>query len=88
MIVGAAVKRGEHIWTGWCHSTVIEDMGKIGACSVDDPVRQDEQGFVNSAGDFLDRNEAFKDAVKSGQIDNPKDGKEHRLFSEDLWWRV
>lgn len=47
------------------------------------------QGFVDEAGRFLNRREAYELAVSTGQIDrsrhppNSYDGDE--LFSEDLW---
>lgn len=44
-------------------------------------VGQHEQGFLDSAGRFLSREEAADVAYKAGQIDHPKSG----LFSEDLW---
>ena len=85
MIVGAAIRRDGKIWTGWRHGEIIKQMGQEGACAVGNPVRSEEQGFVNQLGEFLTRKEAFKHAVQSEQIDDPGDDKEHNLYSEDLW---
>ncbi len=41
----------------------------------------DEQGFVTSAGRFVDRSEARRIAVDAGQTNT----KHSHLFSEDLW---
>jgi hypothetical protein len=85
MIVGAAVKRDEKVWTGWRHSHIIKEMAEAGACAVGNPVKSNEQGFVNQLGEFLTREEAFKNAVESGQLEDPGGNKEHKLTSEDLW---
>jgi hypothetical protein len=42
------------------------------------------QGFVDDAGDFLDRREALGAALFAGQIKRKK-GVLSELFSEDLW---
>ena len=52
--------------------------------AVDDGVKyvgQHEQGFLDSTGRFLTREEAAAVAFEAGQIDRPTPG----LFSEDLW---
>lgn len=41
------------------------------------------QGFITSAGRFVNRIEAFEVAWRAGQLDETKKGPE--LFSEDLW---
>lgn len=42
------------------------------------------QGFVDSTGAFLNREEAFRVAARSSQID-PEACHTRELFSEDLW---
>lgn len=48
----------------------------------------DVQGFVDEDGVFLNRTDAMKRAVETGQLKR-RPGKEHyqgpELFSEDLW---
>lgn len=44
----------------------------------------DEQGFLTSDGQFVDRNEACIIAREAGQIET-KHGPDDMLFSEDLW---
>ena len=41
------------------------------------------QGFLTTKNRFVDREEGCKIAIKSGQVNNKKDGEE--LFSEDLY---
>lgn len=42
------------------------------------------EGFLTSAGTFVDRETALELAIKSGQYNAPAAGK-RELFSEDLW---
>lgn len=45
-----------------------------------------EQGFLTEKGEFLDRYEAYDEAVHCGQIaDKRKSNEAKELFSEDLW---
>lgn len=53
--------------------------GKVGK-------ERDTQGFVDEAGKFLTRKEAFVLATESGQINRRKGGYDGPdLYSEDLW---
>jgi len=52
------------------------------ADGADVPIEQYRQGFVDSAGRFLLREEAKRVAVEAGQV--PDDGR-RELYSEDLW---
>jgi hypothetical protein len=45
------------------------------------PIRQGEQGFLTSEGDFVDRRWAAQIAFQAGQIIELK----AKLYSEDLW---
>jgi len=50
------------------------------------PEAFEDQGFITSTGRYVERDEALKIAIESGQpmIDHPS--RHHRwLFSEDLW---
>lgn len=42
------------------------------------------EGFLTSAGTFVDRENALELAIKAGQYNAPAEGK-RELFSEDLW---
>ena len=44
-----------------------------------------EQGFLTTAGRFVDRDEAWPIAEAAGQCVNDHVGPERHLFSEDLW---
>lgn len=49
-----------------------------------------EQGFLNSQGSFLNRKEAYGEALRCGQlsattISTKEDHLEHELYSEDLY---
>lgn len=61
------------------HHDVIRIMTEAG--SVDKPGRV--QGFLTSCGVFVTRYQAAKLAMRAGQIEKPKWGRE--LYSEDLW---
>ena len=79
MITQAAVKLGGVIYTlpkPARHHDILHDMyQKLGRAPLA------EQGFLNDNGDFLNRTEAAKEALKCAQI-----AKEVTvLFSENLW---
>lgn len=45
-----------------------------------------EQGFLNSKGEFLDRHDAYEEALKCNQIkQNNAHAVSKLLYSEDLW---
>lgn len=48
-------------------------------------VDNDEQGFLDESGHFLDRVEALASARLFGQIKDETDIRAGQLFSEDLW---
>ena len=47
------------------------------------PIRQEADGFVDNHFNFLNREEALKLAIKTGQVKSSHNGRE--LYSEDLW---
>lgn len=85
-IVGPAIRtaRGE-LWSERIpasHYSVSEKMRTAGFAA---PLAPDnEQGFVTSVGDFVNRREAYKIAEAAGQIVNQMSGG-RELFSEWLW---
>lgn len=48
-------------------------------------VNNDEQGFLDDAGNFLNRKQALVHALMNDQVKDPNDIKAGRLFSEDVW---
>ena len=62
------------------HHDVIALMRNLG---IPAPIRG-LQGFITSAGRFVDRMEAATIATVAGQI-KEKTGPTHVLFSEDMW---
>ena len=51
------------------------------------PEAQHDQGFVTSAGDYVDRQRAWTIAVEAGQLLEraPTDHRGGTLYSEDVW---
>lgn len=45
----------------------------------------EEQGFLDSDGAFLNRKQALDVALAAGQVLDPANIRAGRLFSEDLW---
>lgn len=85
MIVAAAIKIGDIICSmpppNRHHNIIHSLSGQFSLIRV-----FGKQGFVDHEGTFKTRKEAYKEAVRCGQI---KDGdgynKNTGLFSEDLW---
>lgn len=64
------------------HADVIREMAKSG---MEPAVRLGmEQGFLDSDGRFVTREEAFQIAAEAGQI-RSHTGPDGMLFSEDVW---
>lgn len=79
MIFAAAIKYRGKIYTGQRHYQIIRDIIKLGYNKV-----VGEQGFINTDGEFLNREDAAKEALRCGQIKKLKYHSK-QLFSEDLW---
>ena len=82
-VVAAAVQLGDEIHTlppPKRHHHVLWKMDADGLNAMD-PAQV--QGFIDQAGQFLDRLEAANVAIAAGQIDALQ--WPPRLFSEDLW---
>lgn len=82
MIIKAAIKRisDGKVWAGHRHLDCFE-----GVFIEEGDLTGLIRGFVTDTGEFLDRKEAFKHAVICNQIEDPKDGKERALISDDLY---
>ena len=80
VIMHAAViaENGYLIFIGKCHSDCFHQAANI---SVKMSKKAENQGFVTSKGNFVNRKEAAKIAFLAGQINEP----EEILFSEMLW---
>ncbi len=81
MIVQAAIRHEGQVYTGRRHIKILEKMIRVPR--IRKAVSLGEQGFVNDENMFLTRQEASKEALECGQIDErPLGGK---LNSEMLW---
>lgn len=73
------------VFCGYRHIHCIHQMVAIaGKRSVWSEVGEYVQGFLTDTNRFVDRKEAAKIAIDSGQIDN-LNNKKIRLYSEDLY---
>lgn len=86
-IVEAAIRIGDRVWTGHRHHnvfhTILKETGKS-AYDIEKKLGiRHEQGFITDTGEFLDRIEAAKIALESGQIE--KLNHPPNLYSEDLY---
>lgn len=79
VLVLAAIKRGGRILTGKRHSDCINQAIASGWYK---PITQEEQGFVDSCGNYYNRKYALNYAKIIGQV---KEDHKGPLFSEDLW---
>ncbi len=50
-----------------------------------EPMEENEQGFLDEEGNFLNRIEALAHALAHNQVLDPDNIRAGRLFSEDLW---
>lgn len=80
IIVAAAIKERNGTFYGTRHGAIIRQM--VSCHNYTKVVG--EQGFLTSAGRFLNREDAAKLAIASGQIKELK-FSQRDLFSEDLW---
>jgi hypothetical protein len=76
-IVAAAIREGACVFTGPHHATIIH---YIVQCAGIKPVKG-EQGFMTSAGRFVNRYQARRIALNAGQVNTLADS----LLSEELW---
>ena len=80
-IVNAAMMHEGKMWTGRRHYEIIRDIVEGTGVSR----AKGEQGFVTDKGKFVNRSEALKIAISSGQVEEGKTINRKHLFSEDLW---
>jgi len=82
MIVKAAVKVGDNLYTGRRHSECIHAAIIAGE---DSPITQRMQGFVDDTGEFMLRKMARWHAVECGQLPDNETRRDKPLISEELW---
>jgi hypothetical protein len=79
----AAIKDPDgKVWTGKRHGHVVRTI--VQATGVKQVGWGYEQGFVTQSGEFVDRKEAERRALASGQL-RPQDVDGDELYSEDLY---
>ena len=93
MIICAAIKVKDTVICGYRHADCYETLHKLNpqlsreAISTPDAV---VEGFLASHNDFLDRFDAYTEAIRCGQLsfivlENKREHNENMLFSEDLY---
>lgn len=85
MIVAAALKRGNLVYSAprpARHGDVMRLVDETHG-DMHEPFLPDEQGFLTSAGRFVNRRLATSIAVRAEQIIDPQWPPD--LYSEDLW---
>jgi hypothetical protein len=66
------------------HHHVIRDIAeRLGIAYVD--ARDEDQGFLDQSGRFLNRTDALVSALAFGQVKDPAKIIGGRLYSEDVW---
>lgn len=81
MIICAAIKRDWQIVRWQRHSDAIKVAIDLWRKK---PIHYREHWFLNSDNVFLDREKAYKEALKCGQIEK-KDHFNKELYSEDIY---
>lgn len=76
-IVKAAVRHGDLVYTGWRHSEIIRHVAALGK----EYTPQEDQGFVDSLGNFHNRWRAGQIAAIARQAPF----RHGTLISEQLW---
>lgn len=65
------------------HHVIAEILKKTNVSNVDVP--EDDQGFLDESGQYLNRGQALVSAQVCGQLKEGTIIRAHRLFSEDIW---
>jgi hypothetical protein len=82
MIVSAAIRFNNKIYTGKSHYSIMQEILKEFP-TAKYPI-PDDQGFVNERGEFLRRAPAMMEALRCKQVLKGKTFNPRELFSEDL----
>lgn len=87
MITQAAIWASDGVvYTGLRHDLIINEVAPPGVCKV----HPKWQGFVDTEGNFLHREEAAKVALETGQLERLTVHRKD-LFSEEFrgqWWPI
>ena len=83
MITATAIRIGDRVFTGRGHGSVGSMALDCGFVAYD--VQMAVYGFITDKDVFLDRDEAYEEALSSGQITEEDTSRSNGLFSEDLW---
>lgn len=81
MIIKAAILRNGKVYTGRRHPDIIYEM-RLNGLSWN---QTEIEGFITDTGEFLNRKDARKHFIDSGQISVSGDLREDALYSEDLY---
>lgn len=79
-LVKAAIRVDDKVYTGWRHAHIIQELAKSG--SIQGPITQDQQGFIDQDGIFYRRVACSGIAFMNGQTKTFI----RTLTSEDLWY--
>jgi hypothetical protein len=83
LIVAAAIKYNNVIYTGTRHAFIIRNIREKFP-NAKFYISGEQQGFVDDKGNFLSRAEAAQVAIKAGQITKLR-WSDTDLFSEEMW---
>jgi hypothetical protein len=65
------------------HHVIRAIIEELGPCKVD--AMDEDQGFLDEEGNYLNRKQALVSALENNQVKNPNDIRCGMLFSEDVW---
>jgi hypothetical protein len=82
VIVKAAVKCGDDVYTGWRHAFIMADLIAIDVITKQNKMTDEMQGFVNQSGQFINREISKCIVLFNRQITTIRG---YTLCSEDLW---
>jgi hypothetical protein len=85
MITGVAIRYRGRVYSlhkPSRHHHVIQEIARI---TGEESIGENEQGFLDSADNFLTRQQALVVALAAGQVLKPLEIRGSRLYSEDLW---
>lgn len=87
MITHVAVRFRGQVWSlpapNRHHDVIRHIVRRTGAYYVD--AHGDDQGFLDSAGNYLTRSQAYRLAEAAGQLRADRPNWDYELYSENLW---
>lgn len=89
MITHVAIRWDGRIWSlprPYRHHHVIETISRLtGAKYIDCRDDNQDQGFLDDTGRYVNRVDGLAEALKNKQVKDENDIRHGMLFSEDLW---